>query len=305
MTGENTPTLENALASLPGRITLAFFTVIVMVGVLTLVLSFSIFESNFLMSLLMFTMLGLISGFSSRILLRKFSLAIKFLTAFVSLSIGIFIQNSLTTGFLGFRLKNSGQAIANWVLILQFLYCATVAGLSILAWYKPTIRFEKKSVNPELRILKSGRHVRSARTHSTWIKKIRRQMTRFRKKFSSGWKEINSSILLRMVKGIPSWINDLNRRFKSWVSTRSIRSTRRIKLNHSFPVVLPSRNKLRLSKQLVSIKLVGEEVHNCPYCLEPVSKNDSRGWKVCSICKTWHHADCWNAAGECQVPHHH
>ena len=305
MTGENTPTLENALASLPGRITLAFFTVIVMVGVLSLVLSFSIFESTFLMSLIMLTMLGLISGFSSRTLLRKFSLAIRFLTAFVSLSLGIFIQSSLTTGFLGFRLKNWGQALANWILILQFIYCAIIAVLSILAWHKPTIWFEKRSVNPELRNIKSGSLVRSARTQSTWIKIIRWQMTRFRKNSTKWWKEIYSSILLRVVKGIPSWINDLNRRFKSWITNRPIRSTRRIKLNRSFPIVMSSRKKLRLSKQLDSIKLVGEEVHNCPYCLEPVSKNDSRGLKNCPICKTWHHADCWNAAGECQVPHHH
>jgi len=305
MTGENTPTLEDALASLPGRITLAFFTVIVMVGVLSLVLSYSISESNFLNSLLLLTMLGLSSGFSSRILLRKYSLAIRLLTAFVSLLIGIFIHNSLTTVLLGFQLENLGQALAKWVLILQFIYCVSVAVLSILAWHKPIDLFERRFVNPELRNVKTGSRVRSARTQSTWIKKIRWQMTRFRRISTKRWKGISSSSLLRMVKGIPPQINHLDRRIKSWINNRPFRSPRQIKLNSSFPRVSPSRKKLRLSKQPDSIKLVGEEVHNCPYCLEPVSKNDSRGLKICPICKTWHHVDCWKAAGECQVPHQH
>jgi hypothetical protein len=25
--------------------------------------------------------------------------------------------------------------------------------------------------------------------------------------------------------------------------------------------------------------------------------------KVCPVCKTRHHADCWSVTGTCQVPH--
>lgn len=41
----------------------------------------------------------------------------------------------------------------------------------------------------------------------------------------------------------------------------------------------------------------------CPYCLDVVKRNDPRGVKVCEVCGTPHHADCWAITGKCQVPH--
>jgi hypothetical protein len=51
------------------------------------------------------------------------------------------------------------------------------------------------------------------------------------------------------------------------------------------------------------VKLVGEEEHVCPYCLEEVAKADNRGVKVCPECGTWHHQDCWSLTGSCGVAH--
>lgn len=53
------------------------------------------------------------------------------------------------------------------------------------------------------------------------------------------------------------------------------------------------------------VQLRGTEAHRCPYCLEPVEHNDPRGVRVCPICHTRHHADCWAVTGMCQVPHYH
>jgi ribosomal protein L37AE/L43A len=53
------------------------------------------------------------------------------------------------------------------------------------------------------------------------------------------------------------------------------------------------------------IHLIGKEEHRCPYCLEEVTSNDARGVKICPICHTYHHADCWAVTGACQVPHYH
>ena len=63
-------------------------------------------------------------------------------------------------------------------------------------------------------------------------------------------------------------------------------------------------HKIILTKRSRKVKLVGEEEHICPYCLEPVTRHDHRGMKRCPICKTWHHLDCWTEVGECQVPHY-
>ena len=46
------------------------------------------------------------------------------------------------------------------------------------------------------------------------------------------------------------------------------------------------------SKQLKDVKLMGEEEHVCPYCLEKVDKNEEI--VVCPECGTWHHKDCWD-----------
>jgi len=51
------------------------------------------------------------------------------------------------------------------------------------------------------------------------------------------------------------------------------------------------------------VKLMGEEEHVCPYCLEEVVKNDSRGLVICTECNTWHHQDCWDVTGACGVAH--
>jgi hypothetical protein len=62
--------------------------------------------------------------------------------------------------------------------------------------------------------------------------------------------------------------------------------------------------KISLKQTSSKVKLLGEEEHYCPYCLEQVTRDDRRGLKKCPICKTWHHADCWGEVGECQVPHY-
>lgn len=50
-------------------------------------------------------------------------------------------------------------------------------------------------------------------------------------------------------------------------------------------------------------RIVATVEERCPYCFDIVKKNDPRGVKVCDVCHTPHHADCWAIAGKCQVPH--
>ena len=70
----------------------------------------------------------------------------------------------------------------------------------------------------------------------------------------------------------------------------------------------PAMKKLKLPGKIfkgnsADVKLVGEEEHCCPYCLEEVVKDDSRGVTVCPECGTWHHQDCWSLTGSCGVAH--
>jgi ribosomal protein L37AE/L43A len=61
----------------------------------------------------------------------------------------------------------------------------------------------------------------------------------------------------------------------------------------------------RVRSAHAGIHINTQEQHRCPYCLEPVDPQDPGGVRVCSICHTMHHADCWEVTGTCQVPHYH
>jgi hypothetical protein len=64
-----------------------------------------------------------------------------------------------------------------------------------------------------------------------------------------------------------------------------------------------ARSKRMRSRGQAHIQFAVVEEHRCPYCLDAVTRNDSRGVKECEVCHTLHHADCWAITGVCQVPH--
>jgi len=63
----------------------------------------------------------------------------------------------------------------------------------------------------------------------------------------------------------------------------------------------PARRNRFMRKPHVQLALVEE--HRCPYCLDLVTHGDPRGVKECEVCNTLHHGDCWAITGVCQVPH--
>ena len=75
---------------------------------------------------------------------------------------------------------------------------------------------------------------------------------------------------------------------------------RRPQPSSGLAVATRTENRKRKSRK---VTLSGFEEHRCPYCLQEVKVNDPRGVKVCSVCGAWHHKDCWDITGHCQVPH--
>ena len=290
--------LENCLASLPGRTILAIFTVMVAAGALPLVFYFFPVKSKAVLSIVLLTTLGLTSGLASRILLRKSTKVLMILTSVVSLSAGMLILGVLTSGLVEFSLINERHVSSNWIGILQFSYGATLAILSILAWAQPTVRNKNRSNKNGIKKERITTQISPSPTNP-------RQITRFRKLISEIRKKVSLSRKKTKLYAIFEQITIKIRRATSWLSRKLFRSTNQIRLNQYYPSSLTSQEKLKFRKHQDSIRLVGDEVHNCPYCLEPVMKKDTRGHKICPICKTWHHADCWEAGSECQVPHHH
>ncbi len=69
------------------------------------------------------------------------------------------------------------------------------------------------------------------------------------------------------------------------------------------PAVQPRSAKRWGLRRRPKIQLAVYEEHRCPYCLEPVKRDDPRGTVECDVCHTLHHKDCWDITGACQVPH--
>jgi hypothetical protein len=85
-----------------------------------------------------------------------------------------------------------------------------------------------------------------------------------------------------------------------------------LRLNRRQVQVKPRSKAAQSSRRAVARRkhIKGEKVrfsgaveHRCPYCLEEVLINDPRGVRICPVCATRHHRDCWNVTGTCQVPH--
>jgi len=66
----------------------------------------------------------------------------------------------------------------------------------------------------------------------------------------------------------------------------------------------PMRIRRRGLRKRARIRIAAQVEHRCPFCLEIVEPRDPRGAVECSICHSFHHADCWAVTGTCQVPHH-
>ena len=86
----------------------------------------------------------------------------------------------------------------------------------------------------------------------------------------------------------------VKKRVSKPVIKRKIRNARSVNL------LIKQRTRRR-----EKVMLKGETEHRCPYCMEIVKKNDPRGVVICPECKTWHHKDCWDVTGTCQVAHRH
>ncbi len=81
----------------------------------------------------------------------------------------------------------------------------------------------------------------------------------------------------------------------------------RAQIGRPAPIVRPMRGKARRASgarhSRPAVRLAVHEEHKCPFCLEPVNRNDPRGVVECQVCHTLHHKDCWDITGSCQVPH--
>jgi len=250
--------------------------------------------------------IGLIAGFGSRIVFRKWNLFIRYLTAAGMTLLGMTVLGFFTQWVLGIGPIRLQQEVANQIHEIRFdgslfnqlremkidpravldvdkmdpsdaahlAVSLLLAVLSLLAWRRTTTAQSIEVVphySPQSELRPSIREVAISSSSG-----------------SNGQARIQ----------LPgSWF--LRSRPESMPRARIGSKNRIRKMVRNDPK--PARKNRFMRKPHVQLALVEE--HRCPYCLDLVTHNDARGVQECEVCNTLHHGDCWAITGVCQVPH--
>lgn len=250
--------------------------------------------------------LGLVAGFGARLVLRNRDGFVRYSIAILIAVIGMYMIGALTAWVLGigpilFEEKFAEQlreikfdrdffnqigslgigsrvlfdfSKLDWADSAHLAVTLVMTVLSMQAWRRPTPAYPQEPVELTSMPAPAPRATPSRRSR------------RFSPNGRAHVQSDNGSA--RLMPGPQPGLRSNNR-------TRN--GVKRVKE----PVVRPKKRRLLQRKPKIQFALVEE--HRCPYCLDPVSRNDPRGVKECEVCHTLHHADCWAITGVCQVPH--
>lgn len=274
--GDESRFVESAV----GRITLCvLFTVLVAAG-LTLLFVLPARFSPFLLKFVVIIGMGVAASFITRRLLAHRSAALRAVTAVFACIIALAVLSPLTLGFVGLNLLRTYAIATPLDAGIQLLVAALAVAAGQAAWApsRRTVMVEPREQQHEAEAVQAhGPSERprigvGARHASPSQSRVRTTTSRQSPAPRSRWARFVS-------------------RFVAPPDTAPARKLRSAK---------PARKR---AARGAGITLSEREQHVCPYCLEAVTKNDRRGVKICKICKTWHHADCWEITGVCQVPH--
>ena len=271
----------NFVETLVGRITLLvlFATVFGLVFTLLFLVNQSI--SPVLLKFTSIAALGVLTGLMARRLLWQRNGLIRFFGALFAIFIAFGVMNIVTRGFIGLDLLRIYPGVAGLDAPLQFLAAASVVWIVQRAW---TATMQEIMVEPRTQEVLTPVTVHPPNRGS------RRGATRGRAKVRTGRAK-------RAASSSPDSWWSRTRRQLSTASSPPSRTTKgkRTKIGKS----RSRRGWLRRPE----VHLGADVQQRCPYCLEQVRPRDPRGVKICKVCKTWHHADCWAVTGVCQVPH--
>jgi hypothetical protein len=212
--------------------------------------------------------IGLVSGFIARWSLYGHSRWRRWWVAAFAVCCGLIAFGSLGNTSVGLDLLNPRRVRPDWIGLAQLAAGICTASLAVFAWSAQ--RVSKPAPRPPARTrarpIVTRRARKSVDLKPSMVPAIR----------SLGRRRTDTQPLLRLPE----------RGLK--INTRSrAQKRRRVRSVHG------------------GIQINTQEQHRCPYCLETVDPHDPGGVRVCSICHSMHHADCWEVTGTCQVPHYH
>jgi len=211
---------------------------------------------------------AIVSGFGTRLLLKKRNWLIRTMTASLLPLVGLAIQGYFSDWEIGVDVIALIGGYVSWADLTHLVLGISASWAALWAWYRPPAREVEPSTYDEPArpvVIPEPRRNRPPRSWSL--------QPRLRIGTGAGTHSGNGS-------------------------SSSVRP--RLRLITRQPA-RPARRSSLAHRPHVQLALVEE--HRCPYCLEPVSRNDPGGVKECEVCHSLHHADCWAITGMCQVPH--
>lgn len=264
--------------------------------------------SKLLFSFGSLALLGLLAGFLSRFILRGHTSLLRLLVALLAVMLMLQWVNWRTSGSIGLDVL-SAHPRPDWDSLIQLGVASLAAWLMTAAWSAKKTRPEPVDYQPPARVAPVSL---PEKPHSTrklklpWFKKAnpaasgRAKLNPVSNNGSSAprtktRREAGPAIKVPKPRNVPA----MPRLPKLQVKTKS-------KAGGAAAAVYRLKKTAARTwrrRKVEQVKLVGKEQHRCPYCLEEILPNDKRGVKICPICRTHHHADCWELTGVCQVPH--
>lgn len=234
--------------------------------------------------------IGLAAGLAVRIVLQQRNWFIQGLASAALVIIGLFILGYLNNGKSGIVLPpmkfvpvnwlsqwniplgvpaQIESRSMNWFALIQLIMVVDISWLALRAWRRPSSRAPETSTGAPS--APARRRPRSSRTNLL----PRFPTSKIQIRDSGAKSKVRRARAGSMITKSPAPSSIKPARSRNW-------------------------NPLHRKPQ---IQLAVYEEHRCPYCLEEVKRNDSRGVVECEVCHTLHHKDCWDITGACQVPH--
>lgn len=248
--------------------------------------------------------LGLIAGFGGKFVFRKWNLAVHYLVVFVSVVVGMILLGSLTEFVLGIGPLGLSRETSKQFRQLSFDNTLPAQLRSLEIDIRTIFDFSRMDAGDAAHF--AGSLLLAAMSLQAWRKSPRQVIEVEPLGHSQIEVEPRSSIGASLApdgshgSNLHQPVVWFRSPTPSATPTPRVRSKNRIKPFVPKEAKAPRRSR---SRRKANIQLAVVEEHRCPYCLDPVARNDARGVKECEVCHTLHHADCWAITGFCQVPH--
>lgn len=279
---------DRILGSFWGRFFIVILQTVLVSQLLLLSFLVRLYVNINLLKYIVVLLVGLLAGFSARRFLARRTRFLQLLAALISTALSLASLHILSAGFLGIDLFFRSSARPDWQGLIQYGLAALGSFLVINAFRS---RPKTSGVSPEPALPPAA------------VKKTKPDAKRWIPDFVFPKTMRAEAKVSRFAPVKKKGAVSKRTAGKKGSNTLAIQKTAAKPQKLAVAPAPKTKTKTRKKNARPEIKFVGKEEYICPYCLDPVLDHDPRGVKICSICKTRHHADCWGITGACQIPH--